>query len=111
MRVLALCAPEKMEVREMPVPEPRPHEILLKVGAVGLCGTDFHIYEGRANYNSDSSGRLIPLEEQALILGHEFCGTIAEVGSLVKDLKVGDRVAVDQGLNCHSRGLSDLCEY
>ncbi len=111
MRALAVSAPKKMELREIPTPELRPHDVLLKVGAVGLCGTDFHIYEGSANYNSDANGRLIPFEEQALILGHEFCGVVVEVGSGVKDLKVGDRVSVDQGLNCFSRGENNLCEY
>jgi L-iditol 2-dehydrogenase len=111
MRALALCSPEKMELREIPVPALRPHEVLVKVGAVGLCGTDFHIYEGRANYNIDGNGRLIPFEEEEQILGHEFCGTVVEAGSAVKDLKAGDHVVVDQGLNCHSRGRTDLCEY
>ncbi len=111
MRALAVCAAEKMEVREIPAPELHPHQVLVKVGAVGLCGTDFHIYEGRANYNSDANGRLIPFEEQAQILGHEFCGTVIEAGSAVKGLKTGDRVSVDQGWNCYSHGESSLCEY
>jgi L-iditol 2-dehydrogenase len=111
MRALALCAPEKMELREIPTPEIRPHEVLVKVGAVGLCGTDFHIYQGSANYNSDANGRPIPFEKAPQILGHEFGGTVAEVGAAVKDLKPGDLVAVDQGLNCKSRGKDELCEY
>ena len=47
-----------MELREVAAPAPRPGEVLLKVGAVGLCGTDFHIYEGHANYHADAAGRL-----------------------------------------------------
>jgi L-iditol 2-dehydrogenase len=100
-----------MELREIPVPQPQPHQVLLKVGGVGLCGTDFHIHEGRANYNTDANGRQIPFAEQPQILGHEFCGVVCESGSEVKDLRPGDRVAVDQGLNCKSRGESELCEY
>lgn len=111
MRALALTAPRQMEVREIARPAPQPGEVLLKVGGVGLCGTDFHIFEGHANYNSDAQGRLIPLSEQPQIMGHEFCGTVVEVGSAVNDLQVGDRVVVDQGLSCVSRATADLCEY
>jgi threonine dehydrogenase-like Zn-dependent dehydrogenase len=111
MHALALTAPQQMELREIPVPQVKPQQVLLKVGGVGLCGTDFHIHEGRANYNTDANGRQIPFAEQPQILGHEFCGVVYEAGSEVKDLRPGDRVAVDQGLNCLSRGASELCEY
>jgi L-iditol 2-dehydrogenase len=111
MKALALYAPEKMELREFPRPEVRPRDVLIKSGAVGLCGTDFHIYQGHANYNTDDSGRLIPLEERPQILGHEFCGEVVETGAEVKDLKPGDRVVVDQGINCMSRAEAQLCEY
>jgi threonine dehydrogenase-like Zn-dependent dehydrogenase len=111
MRALALVAPGKMEVREIARPAPQSREVLLRVGGVGLCGTDFHIFEGHANYHSDAQGRLIPLSEQAQILGHEFCGTVVETGSAVADLHVGDRVVVDQGLSCVSRAAEELCEY
>ncbi len=111
MRALALTAPRQMEVREIAQPAPQPREVLLKVGGVGLCGTDFHIFEGHANYNSDAHGRLIPLSEQAQIMGHEFCGTVVEVGGAVSDLRVGDRVVVDQGLSCVSSAKAELCEY
>lgn len=111
MKALVLSAPGKMDLREVATPEPRPGEVLLKVGAVGLCGTDFHIYEGHANYHTDATGRVIPFEEQPQILGHEFCGTVVSVGSAVTDLKPGDRVVADQGLNCLSRSDGQTCEY
>ena len=111
MRALVLTAPRRMEVHEIPRPVPQPRDVLLKVGSVGLCGTDFHIFEGHANYNTDTKGQPIPLSEQAQILGHEFCGTVVEVGSAVTDLDVGDRVVVDQGLSCVSRAAEKLCEY
>src|SRR5262245_27803375 len=111
MRGLTLYGPGKMEIRDIAIPELSPTEVMLKVGGVGLCGTDFHIYEGHANYNYDETGRQIPLDAHPLILGHEFCGRVVEVGSEVRDLKPGDPVVVDQGLNCFSRGLSELCEY
>lgn len=100
-----------MILSDVATPEPRPGEVLLKVGAVGLCGTDFHIYEGHANYHTDATGRVIPFEEQPQILGHEFCGTVVAVGDAVTDLKPGDRVVADQGLNCLSRGDGQSCEY
>ncbi|MCI0666134.1 MAG: alcohol dehydrogenase catalytic domain-containing protein [Acidobacteria bacterium] len=111
MRALVLTSPEKMELHDLPVPKPGPRDVLVKVGAVGLCGTDFHIFDGTANYNTDANGRPIPFEEQPQILGHEFCGSVIETGSGVSDLKPGDRVVVDQGLNCHSRNEAQLCEY
>lgn len=111
MNALTVSAPEKMELREIATPNAGPREILIKSGAVGLCGTDFHIYQGHANYNYDASGRQIPFEERPQILGHEFCGIVVDVGSEVRDLKVGDRVVVDQGINCLSRAETELCEY
>lgn len=111
MKALAVCAPGRLELREMAVPKLRPHEVLIRVGAVGLCGTDFHIYEGHANYNTDSTGRIVPLEEQPQILGHEFCGIIVDAGNAVGDLRIGDRVVADQGLNCASREEKEFCEY
>lgn len=113
MKALAVYEAAKMELRDIAQPALQPHEIAVQVGAVGLCGTDFHIYEGKANYNFDANGRRVPLNEQAQVLGHEFCGTIVEVGKDVRDLQVGDRVIVDQGINCSSRNLpsSKWCEY
>ncbi len=110
MKALALCAPRQMEVRELATPTPQPNEVLVRVGAVGLCGTDFHIFEGHANYRTDATGRLVPLEEEPLILGHEFCGIVEEIGQNVKDVKAGDWVVVDQGWNCLSY-KKELCEY
>jgi len=111
MRALTVCAPEKMELRQIAAPECGPRDILIKSGAVGLCGTDFHIYQGHANYNRDDSGRPVPFEERPQILGHEFCGVVVDVGSEAHDLKAGDRVVVDQGVNCMSRAAIELCEY
>lgn len=110
MRAAVLVAPGRMEVRDVPVAEPGPTEVLLRVGAVGLCGTDFHIFGGHGNYHTDAAGRLIPLEESPQILGHEFVGIVEQAGARVADLAVGDRVVVDQGRNCMSAGRP-LCEY
>lgn len=111
MKAAVLEDVRKMVVRQVPDPEPAPHEVLLRVRAVGVCGTDLHLFQGHGNYNTDGQGRAIPLTEQPQILGHEFAGEILEVGSEVKDLKPGDRVLCDQGRNCHSQKRRPLCAY
>jgi L-iditol 2-dehydrogenase len=111
MRASVLCDVERLEVREVPRPTVGPHDVLVRVAAVGLCGTDLHIFAGHANYNFDARGLPIPLAAEPQILGHEITGVVAEVGSRVKDLRPGDRVALDQGLNCMSAQRAPLCEY
>ena len=110
MRAAVLVAPGHMHVGEVPVAPPASTEVLLRVGAVGLCGTDFHIFSGHGNYHSDAEGRLVSLEESPQILGHEFVGIVEETGRRVFDLKAGDLVVVDQGRNCVSESRP-LCEY
>ena len=110
MRAAVLVAPGRMQIAEVPVIDPGPGEILLRVGAVGLCGTDFHIFSGHGNYHSDETGRLVPFEESPQILGHEFVGVVEAVGARVVDLSAGDVVVVDQGRNCVSEGRGP-CEY
>ena len=111
MRAGVLCGIERIEVRNIPIPALLPHEVLVRVSAVGLCGTDAHIFAGHANYNTDEYGQPVPFDVQPQILGHEISGCIEEVGSEVHDLKVGDRVIIDQGLNCVSLRRTALCEY
>ena len=75
-------APQAVELREIPVPEIGEDEVLLRVGGVSVCGSDVHQY-----HNSQSWPVRIPV-----VLGHEFCGTVAQVGSRVKGFREGDRV-------------------
>jgi L-iditol 2-dehydrogenase len=110
MSALALTGVKRLEIIDLPLRAPGPREVIIRIGAVGLCGTDFHIYEGHANYRSDAAGRPIPFDVQPQVLGHEFSGVIVETGREVADLRVGDRVVVDQGLNCYSLGYPP-CEY
>ncbi len=100
----------KLVIERIPDPEVAPHQVLLRVGAVGVCGTDLHIFQGR-NYRRDASGRTIPYTEYPHIIGHEFAGEVIEIGREVTDLEVGDRVLCDQGLNCLSLGKTRLCSY
>lgn len=66
-------------------PDPMPHQVIVEVGAAGVCGSDLHMW--RENHSWEIK---LPL-----VLGHEFCGTVAEVGADVANFKVGDRVAVE----------------
>ena len=78
---------------EMPVPEiTKPDEVLIMVKACGICGTDLHLIE------TDEEGyNLYPGHMKGdMVLGHEFCGEVIEVGTDVVTLKVGDKVAVEE---------------
>jgi len=111
MKASVLCDVNRLEVRDIPRPVISPYEVLIRVSAVGLCGTDVHIFAGHANYNTNEYGQAIPLALQPQILGHEITGVVEQVGGAVTDLREGDRVVVDQGLNCVSRRREVLCDY
>ncbi len=79
------------------------NEILIKVNACGICGTDFHIYEGKAP------------AYRHVILGHEYAGEVVEIGTEIHSIKVGDRVAVNPNIHCGfcqycKAGRINLCE-
>jgi L-iditol 2-dehydrogenase len=101
----------RIEVRDVPAPQMSARDVMLTISAVGICGTDTHIFAGHANYNLDQNGKTVPLTVQPQILGHEISGQVEDVGNEVRDLKAGDRVVVDQGLNCKSIHREPLCEY
>lgn len=89
---------EKLEQREIPVPEIKADEILVKMEAVGICGSDLHYY---------SHGKIGDfVVDFPFILGHECAGTIVETGAEVKNLAVGDRVALEPGVPC---GQCEFC--
>ncbi|MBX5436441.1 MAG: NAD(P)-dependent alcohol dehydrogenase [Alicyclobacillaceae bacterium] len=99
MRAAVLERPWQVEIREMAVPELGPYDVLIKVMAVGVCGSDVHYYE---------HGRIGDfVVEKPIILGHECAGVVAAVGSQVTRVKVGDRVAVEPGVTC---GRCDACK-
>ncbi|MCG8583875.1 MAG: alcohol dehydrogenase catalytic domain-containing protein, partial [Pirellulales bacterium] len=89
MKALLLTEPSKLEVTDMPRPEVGPDDVLVEVGACGICGSDIHGYDG-------SSGRRIP----PLVMGHEAAGIVAEVGSNVQEYSVGDRITFDSMISC-----------
>ncbi|MGI6585844.1 MAG: NAD(P)-dependent alcohol dehydrogenase [Lutisporaceae bacterium] len=85
--------------KDIPVPKVSDDEVLIKVDTVGICGSDVHYYQ---------HGRIGDfVVEGDFILGHECAGEVVEVGSKVKNLVVGDRVALEPGKTC---GKCELCK-
>jgi len=81
-----------VRIEERPVPEPGPREVLVEVGAVGVCGSDIHYYE---------HGRIGDHVVRApMVLGHESAGRVAAVGAQVSRHAVGDRVTLEPGVPC-----------
>jgi len=111
MKALVLEDVAKLEVREIPAPAVGDRDVLIRIGAVGICGTDLHIFNGWANLNRDRDGHQIPLTQAPQVLGHEFGGVVQAVGKEVRKFKPGDRVIADQLLNCHSKRRTPICEY
>ena len=57
MKACVLCDVGRIEVREVPQPRVGARDVLLRIAAVGICGTDAHIFSGHANYNTDAAGK------------------------------------------------------
>ena len=81
-----------VEVREVPLPPMGPTDVLVRVEAASVCGTDLHIF----NWDPWAQGRIHP----PLIPGHEFCGFVAAVGSEVTAVKEGDFVSAEMHVAC-----------
>jgi L-iditol 2-dehydrogenase len=111
MKASVLVDVGRLEVRDVPRPQISPYDVLVRVAAAGICGTDTHIFAGHANYNIDERGQPIPFNIQPQILGHEINGYVVDKGSEVSDLEIGDHVVIDQGLNCVSTRRQPVCEY
>lgn len=89
----------KMEIREIPVPEIKEKEVLVKLEYVGICGSDVHYFhDGRC-------GDFVV--EGEFMLGHECAGTIVGIGPEVKNLEIGDKVALEPGITC---GQCEFCK-
>ena len=95
MQALVLTDYRKLELQSVERPNIGPHDVLIRVAACGICGSDVHGYDG-------SSGRRVP----PIIMGHEAAGTVAEMGSDVDRAQIGDRVTFDSTISC---GLCDAC--
>jgi L-iditol 2-dehydrogenase len=104
MKALLLSSYRHLELADLPTPTPDSDEVLIRVAACGICGSDVHGYDG-------SSGRRIP----PLVMGHEAAGTIETVGAAVKNFAPGDRVTFDSTVYCGEcancrRGDINLCD-
>ena len=104
MKALVLKEYRRFALEDFAVPELQPDEVLVRVRACGICGSDVHGMDG-------SSGRRIP----PIIMGHEAAGEIAGVGSGVTGWRTGDRVTFDSTVYCGDcwfcrRGKINLCE-
>lgn len=104
MKALVLTDYKKLDYMDYPKPEISADEVLIKVKACGICGSDVHGYDG-------STGRRIP----PIIMGHEASGEIMEMGTEVNGWKIGERVTFDSTIYCGKcdycrRGLVNLCD-
>jgi L-iditol 2-dehydrogenase len=104
MKALVLKEYRRFAIEDFPTPSVEVHEVLVRVRACGICGSDVHGMDG-------SSGRRIP----PIVMGHEAAGIIAKVGSGVSGWSEGDRVTFDSTVYCGDcwycrRGKVNLCE-
>ena len=104
MRAVVLSGPNQFAPAEIEKPQIGPDEILLEMKAAAICGTDMRILTGKK-----TKGVRYPS-----VIGHEFCGVIAEVGADVKGYEVGEKVAVANVIPCHHcssclRGRTNAC--
>jgi 2-desacetyl-2-hydroxyethyl bacteriochlorophyllide A dehydrogenase len=103
MRAIVFEAAGELALRELPDPTPGPKDVVIEVAAVGICGTDTHVFDG------EFEGTIFPL-----IPGHEASGTVMAVGSEVTTFSVGDHVAVNPSTTCGEcefclNGKGNLC--
>jgi L-iditol 2-dehydrogenase len=104
MKALLLSSYRHFEIADTPRPVPGPDDVLVRVAACGICGSDVHGYDG-------SSGRRIP----PIVMGHEGAGTVDALGAGVRNVSVGDRVTFDSTISCGAcdycvRGEINLCD-
>ena len=105
MKALLLSKYRHLELTDLAVPAPVRDEVLIRVAACGICGSDVHGYDG-------TSGRRIP----PIVMGHEAAGTIAAVGEGVTSFLEGERVTFDSTIYCGAcppclRGDVNLCDH
>jgi L-iditol 2-dehydrogenase len=106
VRAAVLVEPGRVEVREVPRPDPGPYDVLVAPRAVGICGSDLHLYR---------HGKIgTSVVTAPLVLGHESAGEVVAVGAQVEGLRVGDRATIEPGIACGTcywchRGEYNLC--
>lgn len=103
MRAAVISGINQIKIENFPDPTPGEREVVVKVAAVGICGTDLHILEGEF-------APTLPI-----IPGHEMSGEVVALGSKVTEFKIGEAVAIDPSLHCGEcfyckRARGNLCE-
>jgi D-arabinitol dehydrogenase (NADP+) len=88
MKAVVYESAKNFTIKEIPTPEPKAGEVLVKIELAGVCGTDLHIHEGDF------------LAEFPLIPGHEMVGIVSALGAGVNQFKVGERVTVNPVVSC-----------
>ena len=104
MKGMLLSAYKQLDLVDMPSPQPAEDELLIRIKACGICGSDVHGYDG-------STGRRLP----PIVMGHEAAGVVESVGSAVSNFRPGDRVTFDSTVYCGKcffclRGDVNLCD-
>ena len=97
MKAAVFYRKNDLRIEEIPIHEISADEVLIKVHACGICGTDLHIFDGDEGAAPTPAGT---------VLGHEFSGEVIKIGELVKTVSVGDTVCVDPNKLC---GYCDYC--
>lgn len=106
MKSAVMINKQEIEVQSVPMPEITCDEVLIRVKAVGICGSDLHYYE---------MGKIGDVEvEMPFVLGHEAAGVVVQTGEAVENVKEGDRVAIEAGVPCMEcefcrQGRYNLC--
>lgn len=107
MKAAVFYEKNDLRIETMEKPKARCGEVLVKVMACGICGTDVHIFHGDEGAAPTPAGT---------VLGHEFSGIVEEIGEGVKDISVGDRVCIDPNKLCNEcyycrSGIGHFCEH
>jgi 2-desacetyl-2-hydroxyethyl bacteriochlorophyllide A dehydrogenase len=88
MKAIKILKPHQLEIADAAIPTPGARDVLIKVIASGICGTDIHIFRGEY------------LGTYPVIPGHEFAGVVEQVGAQVTRFKPGDHVAIEPNISC-----------
>jgi len=104
MKQAVMTEPGRIEIREVPAPQPGPGQVLMRVRRIGVCGTDIHVYHGKH-----------PFTPYPVVQGHEFSATVEAVGEGVEGLEVGTKVTATPQETCGEcnpcrRGDYHICD-
>ena len=104
MKQQVMTAPGKIEFNDIPIPELKENDVLVKIMRIGVCGSDIHVYHGKHPYTS------YPVTQ-----GHEVSGNIEKIGKNVMDLRPGDKVTIQPQIvfdNCYpcTHGKYHICD-